>query len=402
MTSLLDRVKQSLKWKKAAQDCADRIGINLEDYQALKSLIIDKEKETFEPEEVKEGIISENVNLEKGSSKIEAISTTEPKSPEDIIKILGINTDEWKLSQYWNKQKQDYWSVSALVTKIKPTEVDNLALAVKNYKASEYLITNCPRIEVDKNNNYCGVFSVQDVHFGKQNNNSVIDRFKEAIVEAAYKASRAYNLEKLYYVVGGDLLNADTFSKTTTKGTPVENDMDPIEAYQEAFDAVVWSVHQLKEVCEELVVVYIPGNHDRLSSWHLAHALEKSVTIPSVTFDVEYQERKVHLYGDNFLAFEHGDVNTSNSDRVYAAEFPKAWGETTYRTLYTGHYHQKKTSVFVTENEINGFAVKIMPSLSNSDYWHYHNKYVGSKKAAVLEVHEAAKGKVAEFCHIAK
>ena len=108
------------------------------------------------------------------------------------------------------------------------------------------------------------------------------------------------------------------------------------------------------------------------------------------------------MYGDNFLAFEHGDVNTSNSDRVYAAEFPEEWGRTVYRTLYTGHYHQKKTSVFVTENEINGFAVKIMPSLSNSDYWHYHNKYVGSKKAAVLEVHEFADGKVAEFSHIAR
>ena len=398
MSSLLGKVKQSLKWKKSAKYCAEKLEITIEDYLALKEMI-----STDAVEDNSDRIIkSENVNLETGISKIEVLSSEEPKSPEDIIRILNIDTTKWKLSQYWNKQKSDKWLVSALVTQIKHTPVDNLALAVENYSPSEYEVVQCPRIEVDNNDGYCGVFSVQDVHFGKQNNNSVIDRFKEAITEAAYKASRAYNLDKLYYVVGGDLLNADTFAKTTTKGTPVENDKDPIQAYIEAFDAVVWSIHQLKEVCEKLVVVYIPGNHDRLSSWHLAHALEKSITIPNVIFDVEYQERKVHLYGDNFLAFEHGDVNTSNSDRVYAAEFPEQWGATIYRTLYTGHYHQKKTSVFVTENEINGFAVKIMPSLSNSDYWHYHNKYVGSKKAAVLEVHERSKGKVAEFCHIAK
>lgn len=398
MSSLLGKVKQSLKWKKSAKYCAEKLDITIEDYLALKEMI-----STDTVEDNSDRIIkSENVNLETGISKIEVLSSEEPKSPEDIIRILNIDTTKWKLSQYWNKQKSDKWLVSALVTQIKHTPVDNLALAVENYSPSEYEVVHCPRIEVDNNDGYCGVFSVQDVHFGKQNNNSVIDRFKEAITEAAYKASRAYNLDKLYYVVGGDLLNADTFAKTTTKGTPVENDKDPIQAYIEAFDAVVWSIHQLKEVCEKLVVVYIPGNHDRLSSWHLAHALEKSITIPNITFDVEYQERKVHLYGDNFLAFEHGDVNTSNSDRVYAAEFPEQWGATTYRTLYTGHYHQKKTSVFVTENEINGFAVKIMPSLSNSDYWHYHNKYVGSKKAAVLEVHERYNGKVAEFCHIAR
>lgn len=399
MSSLLDRVRQSLRWKKSAQVSAERLNISVEDYLALKSIVTDEDTTDTG---VKLGVFSKDVNLEEGSSKIEALAATEPKSAEEIIKLLNIDTTKWKLAQYWNKQKSDHWVVSALVTQVKHTPVDNLALAVENYSPSEYEVVNCPRIEVDNNDTYCGVFSVQDVHFGKQNNNSVIDRFKDAITEAAYKASRAYNLDKLYYVVGGDLLNADTFAKTTTKGTPVENDKDPIQAYIEAFDAVVWSIHQLKEVCEELVVVYIPGNHDRLSSWHLAHALEKSITIPNVTFDVEYEERKVHLYGDNFLAFEHGDVNTSNSDRVYAAEFPEEWGATTYRTLYTGHYHQKKTSVFVTENEINGFAVKIMPSLSNSDYWHYHNKYVGSKKAAVLEVHERYKGKVAEFCHIAR
>lgn len=398
MSSLLDQVRQSLKWKKSAQYCADKLAISVEDYLALKSIVSD---DTITDTGVKTGVVSENVNLEEGSSKIEAISTTEPKTAEDIIKILGIDETKWKLSQYWNKQKSDHWVVSALVTQRKAEDVNIVAELLENYKPAAYQVYEIPRANMVQDHDYCGVFSVQDVHFGKENNRDVVHRFKEAIMEVSEKASSAYNLDKLYYVVGGDLLNADTFSKTTTKGTPVENDLDPIQAYIDAFDAVVWSIYQLKTVCRELVVVYIPGNHDRLSSWHLAHALDKHISDPAITFDVEYSERKVHLYGENFLAFEHGDVNTSNSDRVYASEFPQEWGATTYRTLYTGHYHMKKTSVYVTENEVNGFAVKIMPSLSGSDYWHYHNKFTGSKKAAILEVHEYMNGKVAEFCHIA-
>lgn len=398
MSSLLDRVRQSLKWKQSAAHCAERLDISVEDYLALKSIVSD---DTITDTGVKAGVVSENVNLETGSSRIEAISTTEPKSPEDIIKILNIDETIWKLSQYWNKQKSDHWVVSALVTQRKPEDINIVQEILENYSPKSFEIVPASQPYNPYDGKHCGVFSVQDVHFGKENNLDVITRFKEAITRVAVKASRAYPLEKLYYVVGGDLLNADTFAKTTTKGTPVENDQSPIDAYLEAFDAVAWSIAQLSAIADELVVVYIPGNHDRLSSFHLAHALSKAIKIDNVTYDVDYAERKVHIYGDNFLAFEHGDVNTSNSDRVYAAEFPQEWGQTTYRTLYTGHYHMKKTSVFVTENEINGFAVKIMPSLSNSDYWHYHNKFIGSKKAAVMEVHDMELGKVAEFSHVA-
>ena len=69
----------------------------------------------------------------------------------------------------------------------------------------------------------------------------------------------------------------------------------------------------------------------------------------SIYFDVEYSERKVVLFGDNFFAFEHGDVSKKNTALVYATEFPLCWGHTTYRTCYTGHFHSKKTIEYTTE-----------------------------------------------------
>jgi hypothetical protein len=145
--------------------------------------------------------------------------------------------------------------------------------------------------------------------------------------------------------------------------------------------------------------MYIPGNHDRLSSYHLVHALSKAIQEESIVWHSDYAERKVLTFNNNFFAFEHGDVNTKNSLLVYATEFSEDWGTTKFRTLYTGHYHKKKTIEYITEDEITGFSIKIIPSLSKTDYWHYHNKFIGSKRAAIIEVHDYDNGKIGEFVY---
>ena len=47
-------------------------------------------------------------------------------------------------------------------------------------------------------------------------------------------------------------------------------------------------------------------------------------------------------------------------------------GKTLFRTLYTGHYHHKKKIEYITAHENTGFMLKILPSLSRTDYYHYH------------------------------
>jgi hypothetical protein len=135
----------------------------------------------------------------------------------------------------------------------------------------------------------------------------------------------------------------------------------------------------------------------------MAHALSKCFDTEdySIYFDVEYAERKVVSWGHNFFAFEHGDVTKKNTALVYATEFPLQWGRTTHRTCYTGHFHSKKTIEYITENEYNGFSIKHLPSLSSTDYWHYHNKYTGAKRQAIMEIHDGLKGKVSEFVYTA-
>ena len=390
MDSLFDKIIASFKWKKTSDYCADKLNITIEDYDKLKDYV--KSQELLE-----NSATSYEYNIEKGEAKMETMSSSEPKSPEEIIDILNIDTTQWKLSSYWNKQMGDHWRVSAMVTKLKDNEVDNVAELLKDFKPKKHKLVK--RIKTPGKTKTAGVLSLQDIHFGKEGNETIDKDFEETIIDLAERASKSHHIEKLYYVIGGDLINMDTWNGTTTSGTPLDNCMTSTEAYMQAFDAIYWSINFIKQYCDDLQVVYIPGNHDRLSSFHLTHALSRAIDDPNILWDTTYLERKVYTWGDNFFAFEHGDVNTKNSLLLYATEFPQQWGITKNRTLFTGHLHHKKKVEYITTNERTGFMLKILPSLSRTDYWHYHNKFVGSKRSGVIELHDYNKGNICELTY---
>lgn len=382
MNDLESKIFNLLKSKKSSKKCAEKLGITEELYNEIKHKILNKEK-------------SEYYNLEKGEAKLDCITYKEPKSPEEIIKLLKIDTSKWKLSQYWNKQTSSYWKISALVTKLNPEE-SSFKDFINSWKPKSYNIESnfTPTKEI-----VCGILSVQDIHFGKENNENIDVDFINSINYLINKSNSIYSLDKLFFVIGGDILNMDTFQGTTTNGTILDNSLKATNAYIQAFDTIHYAINFLIKFCKTLVVVYIPGNHDRLSSFHLALGLSKSINSKSIEWDVEYKERKVHIWEDNFLAFEHGDVKSKQTPLVYATEFSNEWGKANYRTLFTGHYHQTKKIEYISTQEEIGFIHKTLPSLSNTDYYHYHNKYVGNKRAAVLELQGKNKGQVSEFIY---
>lgn len=389
--SLFHKVQRSLHWKKSDEYCAERLGLTLQRYREIKREILGGSNKVTEWKE----------NLDDGKAEIKGVSSTEPRSPEEIIKVLKIDTSKWKLSSYWNKEHKDQWFISAMVTKLESKVEDGLIKALESFKPKYTPVKDIFLNEIFMTPT-AAVLSVQDLHFGKEGNDTVVQDFKNAITNLVMRAYKTHRLEKVIYVFGGDLLNMDTFQGTTTSGTPVDNGQRAQEAYALAFDSLFWSINFIKQFCKELHVVYLPGNHDRLSSYHMAHALSKVFdSDPNIIFDAEYSERKVVCYGSNFFGFEHGDVSTKNTPLVYATEFAGEWGSTVYRTCYTGHFHRKKTMEYITEDETHGFAVKQLPSLSRSDYWHYHNKFTGSKRQAIMEVHDVDKGKVGEFVYTA-
>lgn len=396
MANIKEQVITSFKWKKNAEYCSKRLNISIDKYNSIKDQIL-KERKDYKNKKP-----DVNYNFDKGEATYNITTLKEPKSPEEIIKLLNIDTTKWKLSQYWNKQMSDHWRVSALVTKLKEVNNNYLEHLLKTWKPKKYKI---PKLQYPNNSNktkVCGILSLQDIHFGKEGNYTIDKDFENTIINLISRATASHQINTLYYIVGGDLINMDTFFGTTTNGTPVNNSMKATKAYVKAFDAIHWAINLLVNYCNNLVVVFIPGNHDRLSSYHLVHALSKSIKSDKISWDIEYAERKVHVYGDNFNAFEHGDSTNKNTPLVYASEFSKEWGATKYRTLFTGHFHKNKKTEYITTNEDVGFIHKILPSLSRSDYWHYHKKYVGNRRSGKLELQCEDKGNICELTYLAE
>ena len=49
--------------------------------------------------------------------------------------------------------------------------------------------------------------------------------------------------------------------------------------------------------------------------------------------------------------------------------------------------------------DLDGFVTKIIPALTAGDYYHHHNKYTGSRRSALIHLHDAEKGLVSEFTY---
>jgi hypothetical protein len=443
--NIISAVYHSLKRKKSAEAESQRLGISVTYYQKIKEEVIKvlntagtridtaiiqmveanlakksespsneeilfeleqqlgiAEKERYHNREEDSKRIEIHEDLESGTSKITGVSSTEPRSAEEIIALLKIDTKKWKLSQYWNKEKGTKWLVSALVSRIPQEEKiqHSFLELLETYQVPQIAPLDPSAFwqNTSSQEKVCGVLSLQDLHFGKVGNEDMGEVLNASVSYLIDKANKNYFLEKIVFVVGPDTLNMDTFGGTTTKGTPVENSEMATEAYVKAFDAICQAIGTAKQFCETLEVLFIPGNHDRLSSFHLLHAVSQAFKgWDGIEFNVNYAERKVMMYGSNMLCFEHGDVTAKNNPLVYAVEFPSEWGTSKYRMLYTGHYHGRKTTQFVTENEQNGFVTRIIPALTSSDYYHYHNKYVGNTRSALLHIHDAEKGLISEF-----
>jgi len=404
--SMLEKVRSALQWKKSAKRNAKRLGIPIEEYDYYRDIIreeVDSNRKNNEKRRL-EGVAATSYdsgyNLEKGEGRLSKIVEHEPKTPEEIIKILKIDTTKWKLSAYWNKQMgNNYWRVSAMITQIKDKEDVYFQKLIDNWKPKTY--KSFPTIKQDKKKiKVCGILSLQDIHFGKGGNHTIDKDFEETIHGLLTRAINTHYLSNIFFVLGGDLINMDTFDGATTKGTPVENSCTATEAYIQAFDAMCWGINYIKTFCDVLTVVYIPGNHDRLSSFHLAHALSKAISTKNIEWDVEYAERKVHTWYNNFNAFEHGDVPSKNTPLIYATDFADDWGKAENRTLFTGHKHTQQKIEYMTKGEKVGFVHKTLPSLSKTDYWHYHRKFVGNRRGGLMELQDPIKGTICELTHL--
>jgi hypothetical protein len=252
--------------------------------------------------------------------------------------------------------------------------------------------------------------SIMDLHLGKYcwadesgraYNPEIAARiFWDALEDLLQKAS-ACLVEKILFVVGNDYLNVDSLSKTTTGGTPQDEAGRWQESFLQGRNLLVKAIDRLTEVAPVHVLV-VPGNHDTQRMWYLGSVLKIFYwNTPDVTVDHTSTPRKYVLFGKNLIGFCHG-----NSERheklpvLMATERPHEWAASAHgsRHWHLGHFHSKKTKVFVAHEDLQAVQVRVLPSLCPPDAWHSAMGYSG-KLAAEAFWWDPIAGCVATFTH---
>lgn len=226
-----------------------------------------------------------------------------------------------------------------------------------------------------------------DMHFGKVGwhlqtgyedyDVSIAREVFEDAIPSLVSRVEPYRFGQVLFVVGNDVFHTDNSANTTYSGTQVDGDTRYHRTFKIVREVMVKTIDTLRHVAPVEVLV-VPGNHDRMTAWHLGDSLECWFhNYKDVTINNDPVSRKYKRWGRVLLCFVHGDKGKRvDYPTLMASERPEDWGETLYREIHTGDKHQ------IRVEERYGVRVRILPSLSGTDTWHSENMLVGNQRQA--------------------
>lgn len=193
-------------------------------------------------------------------------------------------------------------------------------------------------------------------------------------------------LWKVVFVPLGDVFDADTMTRTTSKGTQQYLTGTPYEMFEEGARLMIWAIDQLRAIAP-VDYIFIPGNHDQLVSFALAKVVEAHYEgVKNVKVDAGHEEKKWMLWGVNLVAWAHGDMPLSNIHSWLPSKAREEWGRSKYAEVHYGHKHKTKT------DEKNGHIVRFLPSPADASLWEEGQGYAGNLSSTTCFVWDSKDG----------
>lgn len=220
-----------------------------------------------------------------------------------------------------------------------------------------------------------------------------IQRVKDG-VQGIVDKSAGYNIDKIVFVGGNDVLHIDTPRGTTTAGTFQNTDGMWYDNFMKAFKLYVEVLEMLIPVAD-VHFVYCPSNHDYTNGFFLCQTVEQYFRKnKNITFDCSINHRKYYVYGSNLLGFSHGDGGKQADLPLSMAHEAKEWSNCKHRYIYVHHLHHKVAKDYMS------VCVETMRSPSGTDSWHHKAQYANNIKAVEGFMHHKEFGQIARFSHI--
>ena len=303
------------------------------------------------------------------------------------------------VDHYWHKGQ--HFSLHVKNKGVSPEELrDDIIKAMDKHSPSYKKI---PRTKSE--DGHLLVIDPADIHIGKlatsfetgedYDSQIAVKRVKKG-VKGILQKSNGFNIDKILFVGGNDILHIDEPHRKTTAGTPQDTHGMWYENFLTAKKLYVDILETLVTVAD-VHFVYNPSNHDYMSGFMLSDSIQSWFRKnKNITFDCSIAHRKGFKYGQNLIGTTHGDgAKLADLPLIMANEFSKEWADTKHRYVYTHHIHHKSSK------DYHGITVESLRSPSGSDSWHHRKGYgVGGVKAVEGFIHSKEHGQVARLTHI--
>lgn len=246
--------------------------------------------------------------------------------------------------------------------------------------------------------------SIPDLHMGKYAwceetghgdwDSALACEAYSAAVDSLLAKVNLKDIEQILLPVGSDFFNVDNAAKTTTAGTPQDEDTRWQKSFSLGCDLLIKTIEKLATIAPVRVVV-VPGNHDTERSYYAGAVLAAHFRgVKDIDIDNRPVSRKYHHFGVTLVGLTHGDrIKSADLANLAQYEQREAWGVSRYCEWHLGHLHRESSI------ETAGCIIRVVPALCPPDAWHSKSGYVMSARGAQAFVYDRAEGLEAILYH---
>ena len=216
-------------------------------------------------------------------------------------------------------------------------------------------------------------------------------------VKGCIEKAKGFHIEKVVFLLSGDLLHVDGFNNTTTAGTRQDVDGLWSDNFMIAKRLMVEIIEMLMQLAD-VHIMFTAGNHDHISGWLMAQVLQAHFRkSKNISWDISLQMRKYYKYNNTLISSTHGDKVKWTLLPMLMADECQWWSETKYRYMFTQHIHHKVSS----KNDFVGVTLESLRIPSEADAWHHKSGYSSSNNKAIESfIFSKNNGQVARITHL--
>lgn len=182
----------------------------------------------------------------------------------------------------------------------------------------------------------------------------------------------------------GDFLHQDSIVPVTpTSGHILDSDGRFSKVIKVAIRILRSAVDLALRKHQKVIVLMAEGNHDISSSIWLramfAALYENEPRVQVIDSEIPYY---VYQHGDTMIAWHHGHMKKNDQlPLLFAAQYPKIWGNTVKRYAHCGHRHH------VEEKEHSGMTVIQHSTLAARDAYAARGGWMSERQAMAITYH---------------